>query len=65
MSTLLDTTALVLAFILGLTASSTPGVFMKGFLTDFRDIVTRVITRVIRSVYRCVIRCVYTRPFLF
>lgn len=41
------TTALVLAFILGLTASSTPGVFMKGFLTDFRDIVTRVITRVI------------------
>ena len=41
------TTALVLAFILGLTTAHITGTTMRGFLTDFRDIITRVITRVI------------------
>ena len=41
------TTALVLAFILGLTTASIDGTTMKGFLFDFRDIITRVITSVI------------------
>ena len=41
------TTALVLAFILGLTTASISGTTMRGFLTDFRDIITRVITNVI------------------
>ena len=41
------TTALVLAFILGLTTASISGTTMKGFLVDFRDIITRVITTVI------------------
>ena len=41
------TTALVLAFILGLSTSSIPGTTMRGFLTDFRDIITSVISRVI------------------
>ena len=41
------TTALVLAFILGLTTASISGTTMKGFLVDVRDIITRVITTVI------------------
>lgn len=41
------TTALVLAFMLGLTTASIDGTTMKGFLFDFRDIITRVITSVI------------------
>lgn len=41
------TTALVLAFLLGLTTAHIPGTTMRGFLTDFRDIITRVIARVI------------------
>lgn len=41
------TTALVLAFILGLTTASLDGTTMRGFLIDFRDIITRVITHVI------------------
>ena len=41
------TTALVLAFMLGLTTASIDGTTMKGFLFDFRDIITRVITAVI------------------
>ena len=41
------TTALVLAFMLGLTTASIDGTSMKGFLFDFRDIITRVITSVI------------------
>ena len=41
------TTALVLAFILGLCTGALKGETMKGFLNDFRDIVVRVITHVI------------------
>lgn len=41
------TTALVLAFLLGLTASNINGTTMKNFLVDFRDIITKVITSVI------------------
>lgn len=41
------TTALVLAFMLGLTTGKLKGHTMRGLLTDFRDIVTAVITRVI------------------
>lgn len=41
------TTALVLAFMLGLATSAAQGNTMKGFLSDFRDIVTAVITKVI------------------
>ena len=41
------TTALVLAFMLGLTTASIDGTTMKGFLFDFRDIITRVIKSVI------------------
>ena len=41
------TTALVLAFMLGLTTASLTGTTMRGFLVDFRDIVTSVITHVI------------------
>ena len=41
------TTALVLAFILGLTTATITGTTMRGFLVDFRDIITTVITKVI------------------
>lgn len=41
------TSALVLAFILGLGTSITGGTTFKGFLSDFREIVTVVITNVI------------------
>ncbi|MBQ9864655.1 MAG: dicarboxylate/amino acid:cation symporter [Bacteroidales bacterium] len=41
------TTALVVAFILGLTTATITGTTMRGFLVDFRDVVTTVITKVI------------------
>ncbi len=41
------TTALVLAFILGLTTAQLNGTTLRGFLVDFRDVITSVITRVI------------------
>lgn len=41
------TTALVLAFILGLSTAHISGDNMRGFLVDFRDIITSVITKVI------------------
>ena len=41
------TTALVIAFMLGLTTASITGTTMRGFLVDFRDIITTVITKVI------------------
>ena len=41
------TTALVIAFILGLTTATISGTTMRGFLVDFRDIITTVITKVI------------------
>lgn len=41
------TSALVVAFMLGLTTANISGVTMKGVLVDFRDIVTAVITKVI------------------
>lgn len=41
------TTALVLAFMLGLTTAAIEGTTMRGFLVDFRDIITRVIKSVI------------------
>ena len=41
------TTALVLAFILGLATPGVGGTTMKGFLTDFRDVITSVISKVI------------------
>lgn len=41
------TTALVVAFLLGLTTASIDGNTMRGFLMDFRDIVTKVISSVI------------------
>lgn len=41
------TTALVLAFMLGLTTAVIEGTTMRGFLVDFRDIITRVIKSVI------------------
>lgn len=41
------TTALVLAFILGLSTAQISGNTMRGFLVDFRDIITAVITKVI------------------
>lgn len=41
------TTALVLAFILGLTTAHISGTTMRGFLVDFRDIITSVISKVI------------------
>lgn len=41
------TTALVLAFILGLTTAHISGTTMRGFLVDFRDIITSVISNVI------------------
>ena len=37
------TTALVVAFILGLTTATITGTTMRGFLVDFRDVVTTVI----------------------
>ncbi len=41
------TTALVIAFILGLATSHVKATHMKGILDDFRDIITSVITKVI------------------
>ena len=41
------TTALVIAFMLGLTTATITGTTMRGFLIDFRDIITTVITKVI------------------
>ena len=41
------TTALVIAFILGLTTATISGTTMREFLVDFRDIITTVITKVI------------------
>ena len=41
------TTALVIAFMLGLTTATITGTTMRGFLVDFRDIITTVITKVI------------------
>ncbi len=41
------TTALVLAFMLGLTTAAIEGTTMRGFLFDFRDIITLVIKSVI------------------
>lgn len=41
------TTALVMAFLLGLTVAHIEGQTLKNFLIDFRDIITRVITSVI------------------